>query len=214
MKIRSESELNDFLSEESSWRKRELSTILLLTSSRRAHEQQAMLRSSVCILYAHWEGYIKKTATCYLNYVALKGLKYRDLAPNLVALSMRPQLQAAEKSNRMMVHIRVTELLLSDLRQNASLPWSDAVSTNNNLNSDVLREILCLLNIDYTPYETKKVIIDEKLLGHRNKIAHGERVHLDIADYEEIHTEIVALMDTFRNDVENAAITKAFLRGS
>lgn len=214
MKIRSESELNDFLNEESSWRKRELSTIFLLASSRRAHEQQAMLRSSVCILYAHWEGYIKKTATCYLNYVALKGLKYRDLAPNLVALGMRPQLQAAEKSNRMTIHMRVTEFLLSDLRQNASLPWSDAVSAKDNLNSDVLQEVLCLLNIDSTPYETKKVIIDEKLLGHRNKIAHGERVHLGIADYQEIYVEIVALMDMFRNDIENAALTKAFLRGS
>ena len=58
------------------------------------------------------------------------------------------------------------------------------------------------------------MIIDEKLLGHRNKIAHGERIHLDIADYEEIYAEIVALMDTFRNDVENAALTKAFLRSS
>lgn len=214
MKIRSESDLNDFLNEESSWRKRELSTIFLLTSSRRAHEQQAMLRSSVCILYAHWEGYIKNTATCYLNYVALKGLKYRDLTPNFVALGIRSQLQAAEKSNRMTIHMRVTEFLLSDLRQNASLPWSNAVSTKDNLNSDVLQEVLCLLNIDYTPYETKKVIIDEKLLGHRNKIAHGERIHLDIADYEEIYAEIVALMDMFRNDVENAALTKAFLRGS
>jgi hypothetical protein len=213
MKIRSTGELNEFLNKELVWRKRELTNIkLLLAGTKRSHYMEALLRSNVCILYAHWEGFVKSAATAYLNYVARKGLRYRDLTPNFVALAVRSELRTAEDSNRMTIHTKVTEFLLSGLHERATLPWSDAVSARDNLNSEVLQEILCLLRLEYTPYETKKVMIDQKLLARRNSIAHGERLYLSVADYDEVHSEIMPLIEMFRTDVENAAHTNAFLR--
>lgn len=212
MKLRSFDELNEFLDRELSWRKRELTTTKLLTSKRRSHEQQTLLRSSVCILYAHWEGYVKKAATGYLNFVALQGLDYRHLVPSLVALGLRAELRAAQKSDRMSIHTKVAAFMLSDMRHPAKLPWQDAVNTGGNVNSDVLQEVLGLLALNYTPYETKRVLIDEKLLARRNKIAHGEQLRLDIEDYEEVHSEVLILLNMFRDDIENAALMKAFMR--
>jgi hypothetical protein len=75
MKIRSVSELVDFLDEDLAWRKRELTTFRFLMGRSRPHEREAVLRAAVCVLYAHWEGFVKNGATGYVNYVALKGLE-------------------------------------------------------------------------------------------------------------------------------------------
>lgn len=212
MKLRSVSELVDFLDEELTWRKRELTTIKFLVSRRRRHEQEAMLRAGICILYAHWEGFIKSAATGYVNYVALKGLKYCDLSPSMVALGLRGRLQAAEVTNRVTIHTQVTGFLMSDMRENARLPWEDAISARDNLNSEVLQEIVHLLDIDYLPYATKKALLDERLLANRNKISHGQRLSIDRTHYDELHNEVVNLLNMFRNDVENAALVKRFHR--
>lgn len=213
MKIRSRIQLNEFLSKDLAWRKREITTIrLLLLGRKRVHEQTVMLRANTCILYAHWEGFIKGAATAYLNYVALQGLRFCDVTPSLVALGLRAKLKAAEQTNRVSVHTEVTSFLLSDMRANLTLPWKDAIRTAGNLNSDVLQDILGLLSLSYVPYETKRVILDEKLLGRRNSIAHGDFLELDLPDYEEIHTEVLNLIELFRDDVENAAAKKAFAR--
>lgn len=213
MKIRSSSELNQFLSEDLAWRKREITTVrLMLLSRKRSHEQRAMLRANTCILYAHWEGFVKRAATAYLNFVALQGLRFCDVTPSLVALALRGKLKAAEQANRITVHTEVTSFLLSDMHETIDLPWKDAVTTTGNLNSEVLQDILGLLSLSYTPYETKKVVLDEKLLGRRNSIAHGDYLELQVSDYEEIHSEVLLLIELFRDHVENAAATRAFAR--
>ena len=214
MKIRSVSELVDFLDEELAWRKRELTTMRFLVSRSRPHEQVAMLRAGVYILYAHWEGFVKSAATAYVNYVALKGLRYCELSSSMVALSLRGKLRAAEATNREMVHTEVTGFLMSEMRENATLPWADAVSARDNLNSEVLQEILHLLSLDYRQCETKKVFLDEKLLDNRNKISHGQRLPMDRTDYDELHFEVLVLLNMFRDDVENAALIKRFRRVS
>lgn len=214
MKIRSVTELVGFLDEELSWRKRELTTMKFLVLSSRHHERETMLRAGVCLVYAHWEGFVKSAATSYVNYVALKRLRYCDLSPSMVALGLRAKLRAAEATNRVTVHSEVTGFLLSDMRENANLPWADAVSARDNLNSQVLQEILHLLDLDYRPYETKKVLLDERLLHNRNQISHGEPLPITRTDYEELHSEVLNLLNRFRNDVEDAALIKRFRRGS
>ncbi|MBI1923824.1 hypothetical protein HYR99_06195 [Candidatus Poribacteria bacterium] len=46
----------------------------------------------------------------------------------------------------------------------------------------------------------------------RNTIAHGNYLLIDLVEYRELHQEIIILMDTFRNQIDNAAITKAYCR--
>lgn len=212
MKIRSVTELVDFLDEELSWRKRELTTMRFLALGSRPHQQEVLLRAGVCVIYAHWEGFVKSAATSYVNYVALKGLRYCDLSPSMVALGLRAKLRAAEATNRVTVHTEVTGFLLSDMRENANLPWADAINARDNLNSEVLQEIVHLLDLDYRPYETKKVLLDERLLRNRNKISHGERLPVTPIEYDELHSEVLSLLNVFRDDVENAALINRFRR--
>jgi MAE_28990/MAE_18760-like HEPN len=214
MRIRSISELVDILDEELAWRKRELTTLRFLIWRSRHHEQELMLRAGICILYAHWEGFVRSAGTAYVNYVALKRLKYCDLSPSMVALGIRGKLRAAEATNRITVHTEVTGFLMSDMRENAVLPWDDAVSARDNLNSEVLKEIVRLLDLDERPYETKKALLDERLLANRNRISHGQRLLIDRTDYDVLHYEILNLIDMFRDDVENAASIGRYYRVS
>ena len=84
----------------------------------------------------------------------------------------------------------------------------------DNLNSEVLREILHLLDLDHQPYETKRVLLDQRLLRKRNEIAHGEHSSVNRTNYDELHAGVLNLLDRFRDDVENAAQLKHFRRSS
>lgn len=212
MRIRTSSQLVEELDDDLAWRKRELTTINFLLASPRRHQQTLLLRAAVCLLYAHWEGFVKKAATSYISFVATRGLKYRDLTPNFVALGLRTEIREAGQSNRFTIHTAIVSRLLSDLSDNAQLDWQNSVNTRSNLNAETLRDILTLLGLDERDYLTKGPLLDEKLLGNRNRVAHGERVEIDPDDYILLHSEIIQLVDQFSADVQNAAVTEQFRR--
>ena len=83
MKIRTTNDLQDAIDHEMAWRKHELSTIRANVVSSRRHAKETAIRAGVALLYAHWEGAIKNIATYYLEYVAMQGLSYGQLKPNL-----------------------------------------------------------------------------------------------------------------------------------
>lgn len=69
-----------------------------------------------------------------------------------------------------------------------------------------------MLGLEVANYSTKKAVIDDKLLFYRNRIAHGERVELEVSDYDIMQATVLELVDSFRNDIENAALTKKYQR--
>ncbi len=75
-----------------------------------------------------------------------------------------------------------------------------------------MKEITHILGIDFSPYSTKSMLIDFKLLKTRNEIAHGEYSVFDKEEYIELHVEVIAMLDIFRNQIENAAINKDYMR--
>jgi hypothetical protein len=91
MKIRTLEHLNKRLSDDLAWRKKEISDLksLIETKSFSPSKHNAVLRSGVTLLYAHWEGYIKTAATSYLEFVARQKLTYDELAINFVAVAMK-----------------------------------------------------------------------------------------------------------------------------
>ena len=77
MRIRSQYELSEYLSGSLSRRKREVTTIKFLVSRARTHEVEPLLRAAICLLYAHWEGFVREAATAYLSYVSRQGTEVR-----------------------------------------------------------------------------------------------------------------------------------------
>ena len=213
MSIRTAEQLSDKLSEDLAWRKKELSEIKSLVEAKNVSDQRhkVLLRSGVCILYSHWEGFVKLAANSYLEYVRSKKLTYKELSSNFLALAMKEKLKEAKETNKPSLYIPVCDFFLSELNQRCILP-KDAISTASNLSSEILKEITDILGIDFSLYSTKSVLIDTKLLKTRNEIAHGNYSVFEKGEYIELHLEVIEMLDIFRNQIENAAIHKKFLQ--
>lgn len=215
MKIRTAENLTDYLDKETSWRKRELSIILseINKSSHSPYKLEALLRSAIPILYAHWEGYIKNSSLAYLNFIANQKLEYRKLAINLRALGIKRELfeMFYSDTEKMSKLLEIIETLLNKQDEKCSFNPEKMIDTKSNLNSKVFKEIIISLGLDYQGYKTKENIIDQKLLYYRNNIAHGKELFLGLPEYQNIYQEILTLIDTFKTDLENSAIQKKYL---
>ena len=74
---------------------------------------------------------------------------------------------------------------------------------------------MALIGVDSSKYRLKNAIIDQRLLGNRNKIAHGERIEQlegisNINEYIELHDIIVSLINEFGEDIKKYAIEEKY----
>jgi hypothetical protein len=212
MSIRTAEQLSDKLATDLAWRKKELSEVKSLIEAKNVSTQRhnALIRSGVCILYAHWEGFVKLAANSYLEYVRTKKLRYSELSSNFLALAMKEKLKEVKETNKPSLYIPVCDFFLFELDERCSLP-KDAISTASNLSSEILKEITYILGIDFSLYSTKSKLIDEKLLKTRNEIAHGNYLTVDREEYIELHTEVMVMLEIFRNQIENGAVNEDFI---
>ena len=212
MRIRSLTELSEFLDGELGWRKKELTTLNFTIKRARPHEQTILLRAAICLLYAHWEGFAKNAATAYICFVVSRGLRLRDLAPNFLALGFLSNIQQLEQSRKATLHAQLTDSFERQLSEPFRIDCEKAIDTRSNLNSKVLKEILQYVGIDATHYETKNPILDERLLRNRNSVSHGQRLEIQSEDYVSLHETMIELIERFRTDVENAATLNKYRR--
>ena len=215
MKIRTLEHLNQRLTDDFVWRRKEITDLndLIDTRTFSVGKQTMLLRGGITLLYAHWEGYIKTVSNSYLEFVVRQKLTYDELAINFVAIAMKTKLKEATETNKATIFTEVTKFLLTQTNNRSSIPYEDVVTTGSNLSSSILCEITCILGLDYSSYGKKEfVIIDEELLKRRNAIAHGEYLSLSRDEYRNLQIQIVAMMEHFRDRVENSAAQKLYLR--
>jgi hypothetical protein len=211
MSIRNTIQLYDALSQELAWRRKELSLVKSMVERRDSapSKEATMLRMAVTLLYAHWEGFIKLAGEYYLEYVAMQKLRHDQLAPNFVALAIKGRLTEAMNSRKASGRNEVVRFFLEDFSKRSNLPHQGVILTSN-LSSLVLQDIVDTLGFDYSGYATKENLINERLLGTRNIVAHGKWMSIDVEQYVELHDQVLSMMELFKNQIENAATTKQY----
>ena len=85
--MRDLNQLTEYLDDELAWRKKELTTLKFRLDRCRTHERGVLTRAALCLLYAHWEGFVRVAATCYLDYIVRQGVHLGKITPNFVALA-------------------------------------------------------------------------------------------------------------------------------
>lgn len=206
MKIRTAEELQARLDEDFAWRRKELTVIFTSVKSSKTLQLNTNIRIGVVMLYAHWEGFIKNAAEYYLIFVASRKLTLKQLSNSMIAVSLKSKLKEFEETNKNTIHTQLINYLLGDLNIRAQIPTENIIKTQSNLNSGILREILSIIDVDYSFYELKEKYIDSQLLRIRNSVAHGQNPEIDEAEFYELYREITSLMTAIKGEITNNAI--------
>lgn len=210
-KAYTEADISDQMSQDRTWRLKEISD--LKDAAKRADSglQRALLRSMTPICYAHFEGHVRFAARKYLEYVALRKLRYEDLIPQFQHNLFLPRLDALSV-NRTSVAQRcelIEEILNASSRQ-FSRPNQDLVNTKSNLSFEVLRDICLVCGVSSKGFDDKADFLDILLLKRRNEIAHGEETFLDFKDLDELTDGTIGLMRAFGDALENQVYLKLY----
>ena len=212
MPVRTQHELNDRLDKEIAWRKRELSEIGLIAQRSGGLLQETLIRGGICLLYAHWEGFVGYASRRYVEYVATRRLKYDELKTSFRVVGLQSKIMRSFQQFNVQSIRDLFEVVLDD--ESRFDRGSDLdIDTRSNLDSKVFRDLLYLVGVDGSGYATKHKFIDQKLVGNRNRIAHGERVSMSSEDYHDLHHTVIELMEQFREDISNAANVQGYLTG-
>jgi hypothetical protein len=211
-KIRTARDLIDALDRELGWRRKELINIKLLHDQARDHHAIMLRRAGIALAYAHWEGFVKNAGTHYVEFVARQNLRYRDLQPNFLALGMKTHVFQAVETIRGELLVQVAQFLTDRLDEPARLSEKGAVQTKSNLSPARLRDIVAILGLDYRPFELQEKPVLERLLQQRHSIAHGLYLEVDADEFTTLHQQTMAMMDEFRTQIENAALTHSYRR--
>ena len=212
MKVRTVEQLYDRIAEDLSWRKKELSVFHGQVRSADAHVRPALLRASVALLYAHWEGFVKQAVSLYLSYLSSQNLKYEQLRPEIAALALRNHINEFIATNQSSIHARVVRQVREDAGNRARIPSRrDDVKTHSNLSFDRLENILCSIGCDCIGYEQYRDLIDQELLASRNKIAHGEEEFIALSEWNDLRTQILKILDSIAAQILNSATNRSYL---
>ena len=186
MKVRSINELEEFVASDYAWRRKELTNLRNLVLSSKKHNQEILLRSAVPMLYAHWEGLIKQISTAMLQYLVSRGFKYKELQPSFLAYAILEGHQGQFPSKKFEALANIFCEGGIDLSRSIQIDPVRYIDTKSNVNSEVLKDITRKIGVDYALFELKENLIDETLLGLRNKICHGERATVTPSEFDSL----------------------------
>lgn len=207
-------QFDTFLQDDLSWRKKEISELFLLAQTNTNNE--TLLKSLILILYAHWEGYIKKSSKLYLKYVVEEKVIIQELTSNFKGIALK---EIAKKclvssenltlSNELQLLNRYSEIENKKFKINID-PHNDQetsiISTENNLKPKVLKNIINIVGSKYsTALETREVYINNNLLANRNAIGHGSKFEeehqvdfsLTISDIAKLKDFVLIVLDFY-----------------
>lgn len=214
MKIKSTDNLQNFLNSELKERKREISTLYFSFCKARTHEKPAFAKSLLVILYSHWEGFVKSSSQAFIEYLNHNGYKYSQLKDCFVQIGLAKELpnhKLSTYSHRQ----TVIDFLTTGIEGSFKVNSEKIIDTKSNLSSEVLKELLLNLGLNYQTFELKENFIDKVLLSNRNKIAHGDN-SIDITDLtsnvSSYKISVIEMLDSYKSQIEDAVMCRSYLR--
>lgn len=208
MKINSLEQLNDRITSELAWRKKELIDFSTLIGTQ-SGEYPVLCKMGIALLSAHFEGAIKNISYFYLLYVSSQNKKCSELTENFAAILIRKILRDSDETSKITLYKESARKILSD--ENFFI-GNNVIDTESNPTSKVVKDIFNTIGLDFSPYSTKEKYIDTDLLSNRHKAVHGEYVNVSRGTFEDTKKEILGFMETFANLILDAAENQEFLK--
>lgn len=212
MKIKTVEKLQDHLDRDLARRKKELINLKLLAFQ---SQDTMYCRIGLVMLSAHFEGFIRIVANYYVLFVAGQQLLLKEINTNFAALFFRRIIEQDKESTKISSYMRKLEKIIEDYSAEKFYVTytsnSPIIKTDSNPSSAVFKEILISIGLSYSPYETKKNFIDRDLLSNRHAIVHGAFTEVSLDDFCTTFNVIFEIMENFKNQVIQAALTQSFI---
>ena len=209
--IRSLEELQDLLDQEMGWRVKEI-TFLKFEARKNSANKKTFIRAGIALSYAHWEGFVKRAAEYYINFVQHRFHSYRQLASPFAVMGLKRDLSFLSNSKQMSANIKAYEFISNNIDSQANISLSNSINTESNLRSPVFINIAMTIGLSIEKYETKFNLIDKELVDRRNGISHGDYIDINGSNFNDIANEVLVLLRDFKTDIENSASTKSYLK--
>lgn len=201
-RIVSQDQLYNAVDEELGWRKKELKILKDNIPPVKSPLQLALLRSSILILYAHWEGYVKNICEFYLEYVANKRELYINLKPQFITLGLNKVLGKLEVRN-VKDKSDAINFIIDNLQRESDINVRGSINTKSNLKFNVFEDICFILNLNVISFHKYKDLIND-LVDTRNTIAHGGRQDTLLRIYDGFYNDTIELMESLRTEIQNS----------
>ncbi len=211
-RIDSLEKLENCLQTDLAWRKKEMITMKLLLEKNESIES-ILLRSSIALLCAHFEGFIKYASNCYVKYVAAQKIESEKLKSNFIGFELRGEFKKVLNCEKNSVH----QGLINELVEKYKNPFfvkDDVISTHSNPSSEELKEILLSLGIESDIFVLKSNYIDGHLLSNRHKVVHGDRFSIDKKEFYNTFNEIMELIDKYEELIVESAEKRKYMKES
>jgi hypothetical protein len=210
--ISNEDALVERLTEEFTWRTKEISILKRSISNGSEGTNLPFLRAFIPMVYAHWEGYIVYSANEYIRFVFGGKHKFTKLKPCFSLIRHRRKLSHVKAANNSFEDMEMINSILKLEIESARSGRHDRISARSNLNSSVLKEICHLTGVDYASYANYSEFLDKDLLEKRNHIAHGKSIPLNLEEINNLRDQVLSLMRMFKDDIENNVVLKSYFR--
>ncbi|AWH86300.1 hypothetical protein HYN59_14810 [Flavobacterium album] len=224
-------DFEDLLVEDWTWRKKEVSDLILFAEK---EENTVLLKSIILLLYAHWEGYIKKSSKTYLKYICDNNHKLNELTDNFKAVALKGLTGEVIKSgntlslqNELLYIKKFSHLDNISIDHHIKIDLDDEkdkniINTHDNLNPEIFGNILKIIGIDYKEqYDAKEIFINTYLLSNRNAIGHGskelfkdENFEFKISSMKRLRDVILVIVENFRDELIEFAHNSLYLKAN
>ena len=214
--------LYDLIDEEYKWRIVELSNYRSsLDSEKNPKAKIGKIRAGVALLYAHWEGFIKRTTDYYYSFVSFQNNNLEDLNDAFASIFLKQKLNSLENDKKLKNYHSAVKSILEDRGKVPNFSSSSPIRTSN-LKFSLFEDICLLIGVDPLEFERRykrdfdrsmQLTIDDDLVGRRNKIAHGEYLPIKYDDFIKLYDIIVkGFLYNFKEIIMDAAQNKHYLR--
>ena len=198
-------QFENMLQQDLAWRKVEISQLFMILNT--SDSKDVVIKSMVLLLYAHWEGFIKRSSKLYLRYVTEEKIQTKELTINFHAIKLkecaRKCIQEDSKNLAQELSFLNAQNKIEDKKFSCHVDVDndldeDIINTGHNLNSKVLKAIIEIVGSKYNEaMQTRSNYIDSVLLNNRNSIGHAGKMAKNNGNGFEITYDEVIILKNF-----------------
>jgi len=198
--IRTKIELIERIEENYVWRIQELSVLKNSIPLSDGPKQKVLIRASITLLYANWEGFVKESCDDYYDYVSHLGLNVNQLSHSFASVALKNSITELTSTKKITLQTKVVEYILTKFTHRAKFSSENPIKTSN-LKFEIFEDICTLIGLNSSNYQLKETFINEVLLTNRNKIAHGKYRIVDYDNFLIIYDTCISLLKQVKEEL-------------